>query len=107
MKPIALTKDNFDSVITQSGKPVLVDFWAPWCGPCRMIAPVLDEIAAELGDQAIVAKVDIDQEPELAARFRVSAIPSLLVFRDGQLVETLRGLQPKARLVSALAATPA
>jgi thioredoxin 1 len=104
MKPVIVTEENFDQVVTSSTQPVLVDFWAPWCGPCRMLAPVLDEIAKEQEGTAIVAKVDIDSNPALAQRFNIRAIPTLMVFRNGEVVNTLQGLTPKAKLTEALAA---
>jgi len=103
MKPITVTDDNFDQLVTASAQPVLVDFWAPWCGPCRMLAPVLDEIAAENEGRAVVAKVDVDQNPEVANRFGIKALPTLLVFKNGDVVNTIQGLAPKAKLAAALA----
>ena len=103
MKPITVTDDNFDQLVTASAQPVLVDFWAPWCGPCRMLAPVLDEIAAEHEGKAVVAKVDVDQNPTVASRFGIKALPTLLVFKNGEVVNTIQGLTPKAKLAAALA----
>ena len=103
MKPITLTDDTFDQQIANSDQPVLVDFWAPWCGPCRMLAPILDELAQEHEGKAVVAKVDIDQNPGVASRFNVRAIPTLLVFKNGQVVNSIQGLAPKAKLAAALA----
>jgi thioredoxin 1 len=102
MKPIAVTDETFDQVVVASDRPVLVDFWAPWCGPCRMLAPVLDELAAEHDGRAVVAKVDVDENPQLATRFDIKALPTLLVFKDGEVVNTLRGLTPKAKLSAVL-----
>ena len=103
MKPITLTDDTFDQQIASSDKPVLVDFWAPWCGPCRMLAPILDELATEHDGKAVVAKVDVDQNPAVASRFNVRAIPTLLVFKNGQVVNSIHGLAPKTKLAAALA----
>lgn len=103
MKPLTLNQDNFDQTVTASSQPVLVDFWATWCGPCKMIAPVLDELAAEQAGQAVVAKVNIDDAPELAARFGVRSIPTLIVFKNGAPVRTFVGAQPKSALAASLA----
>ena len=105
MNNLNLNQSSFDTAIQSGGTtPVLVDFWAPWCGPCKMLTPVLKELATEQGDQAVIAKVDVDESPELAARFGISAIPTLIVFRNGQPSATLRGVQSKSALRQALAA---
>jgi thioredoxin 1 len=88
---------------TEAGT-VLVDFWAPWCGPCKMIAPILDELSAELGDTAKIVKINVDDNPESAAKYNVMSIPTLLVFKDGQVVDQLVGLQSKERLKAVIAA---
>ena len=95
---ITLTKTNFETEVLKSDKPVLVDFWAPWCGPCRMLAPVLAEVAAEKGDKIKVGKVNVDENPELAAQFGISGIPAMLLFKDGKVVGTSVGFKPKAEL---------
>jgi thioredoxin 1 len=102
MKTIKLTKDNFESTINQSDRPVLVDFWAEWCGPCKMIGPVLEEIAGEAGDRATIAKVNIDDEPLLASRFGVRSIPTLIVFRAGAEQDRLVGVAPKKAILEKL-----
>jgi thioredoxin 1 len=88
---------------TEAGT-VLVDFWAPWCGPCKMIAPILDELSAELGDTAKIVKINVDDNPESAAKYNVMSIPTLLVFKDGQVVDQLVGLQSKEKLKAVIAA---
>lgn len=100
-KPIHISDDAFDAVVGQSGT-VLVDFWAPWCGPCQAIAPVLDALAAEYQDRATIAKIDVDQHQQKAAQFGVRSIPTLVLFKDGQPVQTLVGLQDRAALASAI-----
>lgn len=95
MSVVTITKANFEQEVVNSDVPVLVDFWAPWCGPCRMMAPIVDEIAEEKAGQVKVAKIDIDQEPELAMQFGVMSIPTLIVFKQGAVAQKSVGLQPK------------
>ncbi len=99
---INLTDSNFDDKVVKSTLPVLVDFWAPWCGPCVQLSPVIDEIANERVGKAIVAKVNVDESQALAARFRVNSIPALLFFKGGKPVQQLVGRQPKADILSKL-----
>ena len=100
---ITLTKTNFEAEVLKSDKPVLVDFWAPWCGPCRMLAPVLAEIAAEKADTIKVGKVNVDENPELAAQYGISGIPAILLFKDGKVVATSVGFKPKAEVETFIA----
>ena len=101
---LQLNDSNFDAEINKGATPVLVDFWAPWCGPCRMIAPVLDKIADAMAGQAIIAKVNVDEAPGVASRFRVSSIPTLLFFKNGEVNEQVVGLQGEADLTARLKA---
>lgn len=100
---IHLTTGGFAQVLDQS-KPVLIDFWAPWCGPCRMQGPILDEVSTTVGANAIVAKVNVDEEPALAAQFGVQSIPTLVVLKDKKLTQRMVGLQRTESLVQALQA---
>jgi len=99
-----LNQANFDETVNSGPQTVLVDFWAEWCGPCKMIAPVVEEIATERVGEVVVGKLNIDEAPELAQRFGITAIPTLIVFKNGQPQRTLRGVQSKKTIVAALAA---
>ena len=98
MSVLHVNQENFDKLINQSALPVLVDFWAPWCGPCRMLGPILDELAAEDEGKVIIAKVNVDEEMDLAARFGVVSIPTMVFFRNGKMEDRLVGVQPKEKL---------
>ena len=101
MAVITITKENFDTEVLRSAQPVLLDFWASWCGPCRMLSPVVDEVAEERTDVK-VGKVNVDEQPDLAAQFGVMSIPTLLVFEHGKLVRQAVGARPKAGVLELL-----
>lgn len=100
---IELNKTNFRTIVGDERTPVLVDFWAPWCGPCRAIAPELEAVAAQMGGRVKIAKVNVDQEPELAEEFGVQSIPNLILFRGGRAVRQMIGFVDRKRLAEALA----
>jgi thioredoxin 1 len=100
--PIILTDQSFEKEVIKSDKPVLVDFWATWCAPCRMIAPVLEEIAKEYDGKAKICKIDVDQNPNIASRFGIMSIPSILFFNKGELVDKVVGAVPKKQLIDKL-----
>lgn len=95
MSTFKITDTNFDTEVLKSDKPVLLDFWASWCGPCKMLAPTLEEIAAEKGDSVKVCKINVDEEPELARSFNIMSIPTLVVMKNGKVVNTSVGVKPK------------
>jgi thioredoxin 1 len=99
MKPVEITDANFEKEVLQSEKPVLVDFWAVWCGPCKMIAPVVEEIAREYDGKLKVGKMDVDNNPEASMRLGIRSIPTLMVFKGGKIVEQIIGAVPKKNLV--------
>ena len=101
---VTITETNFDSEVTKSAQPVLVDFWAEWCGPCKMIAPILDEIAKEKAGAVKVAKVNVDHNQSLSARYNIRAIPTLLLFKGGELRDQITGMTSKKDLLSRLEA---
>ena len=101
MSVININKNNFQEVVMHSDKPVLLDFWASWCGPCQMVSPIVDEIAAERSDIK-VCKINVDEQPELAARFGVMSIPTLVVMKNGKVINQAVGARPKAQILAML-----
>jgi thioredoxin 1 len=102
MNTVKITSDNFEQEVLKSDKPVLLDFWAAWCGPCKMISPIIEEIAKEVTD-AKIGKVNIDEQPELASAFGIMSIPTFLKIKDGKVVNKMIGVRPKASIVQMLA----
>ena len=97
-KVITLSESNWDEEVVKSDKPVLVDFWAPWCGPCRIIAPIIEELAEEFDEQIKVGKLNTDENPNIAMRYGIRAIPTVILFKSGDVVDTRIGVQPKEAL---------
>lgn len=102
MSTVTLTKDNFQSEVLASSRPVLIDFWAPWCAPCRMLSPMLDSLAEELDGEVVVGKVNVDEQQELAAAFRVASIPTLAVVKEGVVTAAAAGVRPKEEILKML-----
>ena len=102
MAEVILTKNNFETEVLNSDIPVLVDFWASWCGPCMMLSPVIAELAEELEGKVKVGKVNVDEQNELAMKYRVASIPTLLLFKNGELVKTSVGFMPKSEIIATL-----
>ena len=101
-KPVSVDDSNFDQIVLQAEKPVLVDLWAPWCRPCLMVAPILDELAEEYDNRVSFVKIDVDQNPKTAARYGIMSIPALLIFTNGEPVSHIVGVRPKGELKRSL-----
>lgn len=102
MSVLKITQDNFEKEVLKADKPVLLDFWAPWCGPCRMVGPVVEDVASETAGSAIVGKINVDEEPGLAQNFRVMSIPTLVVMKDGKVVNSQVGAKSKQAILDML-----
>jgi thioredoxin 1 len=102
MKPLTFTDDNFELEVIQSDKPVLIDFWAVWCGPCKMIAPIVEELAVEYEGKAKIGKLDVDENQNVSIKYGVRSIPTLLIFKGGKVIDTIIGAVPKAHIVQKL-----
>ena len=104
MAIVTLNADNFETEALQCGEPVLVDFWAPWCAPCRMLSPLVDEIAGEMEGKVKIGKINVDEEPALAVKYGIRSIPALLVFRDGEVAASSVGVKPKEEIMKLIEA---
>jgi thioredoxin 1 len=102
MSALHLDEKNFEAEVLKSSLPVLVDFWAEWCGPCKMIGPIIDQLSVELQGKIKIAKINVDESPELAGKFNVMSIPTLLIFKEGQPVDQIIGAMPKDKLLAKL-----
>jgi len=102
MSVLTITKENFEAEVLKSDKPVLIDFWAEWCGPCKMLSPIVDQIAGEVAQKVKVGKVNVDEQPELASQFKVMSIPTLVLIKDGKAVTTSVGVKPKEEILAML-----
>jgi thioredoxin 1 len=102
MKPLTLTDNNFEEEVIKSAQPVLIDFWAVWCGPCKMIAPIVEELASEYEGKAKIGKLDVDENQQISIKYGVRSIPTLLIFKDGKVKDTIIGAVPKAQIVQKL-----
>lgn len=99
---LTIKSDNFDELVMKSDKPVLLDFWAVWCGPCRMVAPTVDKLAEDYKDRAVIGKINVDEETELAEQFKVMSIPTIYILKNGQVAERMIGARPYTELAAAL-----
>ena len=102
MEILEITETNYDAEVTKASKPVLIDFWASWCGPCKMMSPIVDEIANDVGDKVLVGKVNVDEQENLASKFQIMSIPTLVIIKDGQIVKTFVGVQEKETILREL-----
>lgn len=102
MKPVEITDDNFETEVLKSDKPVLIDFWAVWCGPCKLIAPIVEELASEYDGKVKIGKLDVDSNQQTSIKYGVRSIPTLLLFKDGNLKDTIIGAVPKSKIVEKL-----
>ena len=102
MKTVEITDDNFETEVIKSDKPVLIDFWAVWCGPCKLIAPIVEELSTEYEDKVKIGKLDVDSNQQTSIKFGVRSIPTLLLFKDGKLEDTIIGAVPKSKIVEKL-----
>mgnify|MGYP000436131626 CR=1 FL=1 len=102
MSVLTITNNNFNQEVLQSDKAVLIDFWAPWCGPCRMVGPIIEEIAEEITDTAKVGKINVDEQPDLAAKYGVMSIPTIIVFKNGEIFKSSVGLKSKQEILQML-----
>ena len=101
-KSITLNEENFDQTLTDAKMPMLVDFWAPWCAPCKAISPILDELAVEYEGKIVISRLNVDEAPQVAAKYGISAIPTMLLFKEGKPVSQIVGFRPKAEMKKAL-----